>query len=128
MSAAREAIGEIDCPLCGRSAELHESAARSKVDPESTDGQGKPSYPKKFFIVCPPTSGYRGCGTILANGAEAQTRLMDQAHVFGPEGRPKTKPQPKPERKPEPKPEPVTKPADPPAPATPKKSNPFNFW
>lgn len=124
--SAREAIGEIKCPLCGRSAELHESAARPKVDPESTDGQGRPSYPKKFFIVCPPTDGYRGCGTILANGAEAQRRLMDQAHVFGPGGRP-----PKPERKPESKPEPAPAPKPaaelPPAPAA-RKPNPFKLW
>jgi len=77
----REPIGEIRCPLCQRQAELHEFAAREKLDPEG--GEGKPAYPRKFFVVCPPVQGYRGCGTILANGAEAQERLLELGHVYG---------------------------------------------
>lgn len=77
----RKAIGSIKCPLCDRAAELHEFEERKKLNP---DGPApKASYPKKCFIVCPPTTGYRGCGTILANSALAQERLTELADVHG---------------------------------------------
>lgn len=77
----REPIGEIECPWCKRTAELHASTERTKLDPEN--GGGKQSYPKKFFVICPPTTGYRGCGTTLANSAQAQERMMENGHIFG---------------------------------------------
>nr|PZN17839.1 MAG: hypothetical protein DIU80_23785 [Chloroflexota bacterium] len=63
-------------------AELHESAERTKVDP-SGESPGRRAYPRKFYVVCPPVQGYRGCGTILANGAQAQARMMELGRVFG---------------------------------------------
>lgn len=111
----REPIGAIDCPLCGREAEFHRSAERTKLDPDG--GQGKPAYPKKFFVVCPPTKGYRGCGTVLANAAEAQARLLEKAHVFGAERTKPATPAPAPE-----------KPAPAPAASAPRKPNPFSLW
>lgn len=75
----RKAIGSIKCPLCDRAAELHQFEERTKLNP---DGPApKASYPSKRFIVCPPTTGYRGCGTILANSAHAQERIAELADV-----------------------------------------------
>jgi hypothetical protein len=87
MAKQREAVGEIACLLCKRDAELHAFEERTKLDPDS-DGGGKPTYPKKFFVICPPVKGYRGCGTILANGAGAQSQLMELGRIFGPAGKP----------------------------------------
>lgn len=82
MSKPREAIGDIPCPFCARDAELHRFEERTKLDPD-TDAGGKAKYPSKHFIVCPPVKGYRGCGTILANGHGAQERMMELGTVFG---------------------------------------------
>lgn len=77
----RKAIGDIPCPWCRRKAELHQSEERAKLNP---DGPApKASYPKKYFVICPPTTGYRGCGTTLANSAQAQERMMELADVHG---------------------------------------------
>jgi len=119
MAKLREAVGDIACPLCKRDAELHAFEERQKLDPDS-DG-GKPTYPKKFFVVCPPIKGYRGCGTILANGAGAQSQLMELGSVFGAT---RTKPEPKAHDNQTPVSPPV-----PPTPAAPKPvNNPFKLW
>lgn len=117
----REPIGEIPCPLCGRTAELHESAERTKVDPSGEPGRR--AYPRKFYVVCPPVQGYRGCGTILANGAQAQARMMELGRVFGagPRSAPAAQPaepprgggEPKGGAAPKPAPEPAQKPHNP---------------
>lgn len=81
----REAIGEIKCPWCRRDAELHRSETRPKLNPDGP--KAAPSYPAKYFVICPPTTGYRGCGTTLANSGEAQARMLDNGKVFGPGGK-----------------------------------------
>lgn len=81
----REPIGEIPCPWCDRTAELHASSERRKV---SAEGEGRVSYPRKLFVICPPIAGYRGCGTTLANNEHAQARMMELGRVFGPQGKP----------------------------------------
>lgn len=127
---AREAIGEISCPLCGRDAELHQSSERPKLDPDSTNGQGRAAYPKKFYVVCPPVKGFRGCGTILSNGAEAQSQLLDKAHVFGAsERKPKSAASPATASVPTSQAAP-TLPSEPPAPkaAVVIPRNPFKLW
>lgn len=110
----REPIGEIECPLCGRLAELHSSDSRPKVAP---DAEGRAAYPRKLFVVCPPVPGYRGCGTLLCNNQHAQQRLIERGRVFG---RPPLTQEPA-AAKPEPKSEPRQEPAVAP-PAAPEKS------
>lgn len=128
MNKPREPIGEITCPLCKRDAELHAFEERQKLNPDS-DGGGKPTYPKKHFVVCPPVKGYRGCGTILANGHEAQARFMELGRVFGPGGKSS-----KPQAAAQPahsdtKPQPVEAPTPPPPPSKAAPSrNPFKLW
>lgn len=108
----REPIGEIPCPLCGRTAELHSSDARNKVAPVE---EGRAAYPKKLFVICPPVPGYRGCGTMLCNNPHAQQRLLERGRVFGAdEAKPKTEAPPTP--KAEPAPAPVVAPPAKPAP------------
>ncbi|MBM0105611.1 hypothetical protein JM946_12665 [Steroidobacter sp. S1-65] len=121
----KEPVGEIDCPLCKRTAELHASEARTKLDPDG-DGKGRPAYPKKHFIVCPPTTGYRGCGTLLMNAPGAQQRLMELGRLFGPDGKPSPKPAPAPTPAPDPEPKPAQAPE--PKPKRPESSNPFKWW
>ena len=79
--ATPDPIGDIKCPWCGRTAELHRSEERPKLNPD--DPTPKPSYPKKYFVRCPPVTGYPGCGTTLANAAPAQARMLELGHVFG---------------------------------------------
>lgn len=128
--SVREPIGEIECPWCGRDAELHQSSERTKLDPEGA-GEGKPAYPKKYFVICPPVKGYRGCGTTLANGAAAQERILEKGYIFGATPRKKPKPAAPP---PEPTPEvtpPTPTPAAVPATAAQKSngsSNLFKLW
>jgi hypothetical protein len=119
MAKRDEPIGEIPCPLCKRAAEVVKFNDRTKLDPA---GEGKPAYPRKVYIVCPPVTGYRGCGTILANSLEAQARIMETARIFGPAGAGE-----KPVAAPPPAgPQPPNKPAPPPAPA--KKTTSFLPW
>jgi hypothetical protein len=130
MPPARDAIGQIECPLCKRDAELHASSERPKLDPDSQNGQGRAAYPKKFFIVCPPVKGHRGCGTILANSAEAQAQILDKAHVFGAQRASApavaATPPPAPAARPStPAPEKISTPAPKTAPAP---RNPFKLW
>jgi len=121
----REAVGEIDCPLCKRTAELHASAERLKLDPDAApDGKGKPAYPRKFFVVCPPIAGWRGCGTILANGSGAQIQLMEIGRLHGPDGQPARRKESAPVSQ-------QTIPATSPPPSPVAKTapaNPFRFW
>lgn len=110
------AIGSIACPLCKRPAEVHKFGQRTKLNPD--DASPRPSYPAKVFINCPPTTGYRGCGTLLASSKEAQARIMELARINGAPRATATSPAPK------------EKPADAPPPAkqpaiSPRK-NPFN--
>lgn len=78
----REPVGEIKCPWCRRDAELHRSESRPKLNPDAPKPAA--SYPVKYFVICPPTTGYRGCGTTLANSGEAQVRMMENGKLFGP--------------------------------------------
>lgn len=129
MPPAREAIGEIPCPLCARDAELHASSERPKLDPDSTNGQGRAAYPKKFYVVCPPVKGFRGCGTILANSAEAQSQLLDKAHVFGAKERQsKNAPPPASPDSQSAKPTPAPPSSEEPTKSTPLPRNPFKLW
>ena len=130
MAKIREAVGDIDCPLCRRAAELHASEEKQKLDPDSAEG-GRPAYPKKHYIVCPPVKGYRGCGTILANAPGAQGMMMELGTMFGAAG--KVRPavsKPVSDEKPaaaEPvAPAPSTA-APPPTPA-PQNDNPWKLW
>lgn len=125
MAKSREAVGEISCPLCQRDAELHAFDQKEKLNPDAAEG-GRPSYPKKHFVICPPVKGYRGCGTILANGNGAQERLMELGTVFGAAGKAKIR-APAPDSAP---PMPAAAPAAPipPAPAPAAKKNPFQLW
>lgn len=113
---AADPIGSIKCPWCGRPAELHRSEERTKLNPD--DPTPKPSYPKKYFAKCPPVTGYRGCGTTLANSAEAQSRMLELGHVFGAGGRVEP-PEPKADS-------PAVKPAA--APASLPAPQRFGFW
>jgi len=110
----REPIGEIDCPLCARPAELHSSDSRNKV---SAEPEGRTAYPKKLFVICPPVPGYRGCGTLLCNNPYAQQRLLERGRIFGPNGKPAAHQESKPAPAAAPAPEatPAPAPASPPA-------------
>lgn len=126
MTKPREAIGEIDCPLCKRSAELHASEDRPKLDPDG-EGGGK-SYPRKYFVRCPPVRGYSGCGTIMANGSGAQIRLMELGTIYG-VVRPARAEPPPPAPRAEPPPAPAAAAPPPAAPVKPaEKKNPFAMW
>jgi hypothetical protein len=108
-------IGSIKCPWCGRAGELHRSEERTKLNPD--DSTPRPAYPKKLFVKCPAVTGYRGCGTTLANSADAQARMLELGHVFGASGR---------DERPDPKPVPVHPVAAPALPAiVPQR---FGFW
>jgi hypothetical protein len=124
MAKVREAVGEIACPFCKRDAELHAFEERQKLDPDS-EGGGKPTYPKKHFIICPPVKGYRGCGTILANGNGAQEKMMDLGKIFGPAGR---QSKPAAAAEPPPPPAPAAPSSAPPPPKAAEKHNPFKLW
>ncbi len=94
MQKRHDPIGEIDCPLCARPADVMKFGARTKLDPDG--GAGKPAYERKLFIACPPVRGYTGCGTILSSSPNAQERILDKGKMFGPEGRPANAPAPAP--------------------------------
>jgi hypothetical protein len=122
VSKAREPIGDIKCPLCARPAELHRFEPKEKLNP---DGDvPKAAYAKKCFVICPPTTGYRGCGTILANGPQAQERMMELGRVFGPSGKAAAKPS----TPAEPAPPPPSAPAAAPAAKPAAPHNPFRLW